>query len=476
MKIARGHAALLAACLVAPIGIVTPQVHAQGMTTNSEFLRGSRVAPLAHPPGWQAPVEIRADAPTLDWRDTIRLAVARYPAVAGARSAVDQQASLIDAARAGYLPRVQAEMTSGQQGEFGTGQVATVGLSQMLYDFGKTRSAVARERAAEQREQAELLATIDNVIEQGTQALIEIHRYDVLLETFAAQIEALERVEEITRLRAEAGAATRSDPLQARARIEAVQAKRLAALAQGAQWRSRLQTYVGPEAAAGSVSAGPGAVLDRQPSDVDVDQLPALRVARAQRDEADARLRNARAQRCPTISLEANANHRLGTAGDRYEDLYGRRTYNNAFISVRSDLYQGGSLAAQARAGASALEAADEQVRTERLLALDALRSQQMRIDGLVARIKVLEQRVDSIVETRELYWDQYIDLGTRNVLDLLNAEQEIGQSNEDLHNARHDLWLARLDYLLASGAARAAFGLESAARRDWAELPGDRP
>lgn len=429
--------------------------------------------PAARPPGWQPDAEAHMGAGgPLDWREAVQFAVARFPAIAGARSAIDQQTSLEAAARAGYLPRVQAEITSGQQGEFGTGQVATVGVSQMLYDFGKTRSAVARERAAGEREQAELLIAIDSVIEQTGQALIEIHRHEGLLDRFADQTEALERVEEITRLRAEAGAATRSDPLQARARIEAVEAKQSAARAQIDQWRSRLQTYIGADAMR-PVSAGPGALLEQGSTTIDVDALPAIHVARAQRAEAEALLRQARAQRYPTISLEANANHRLGAAGERYEDIYGRRTYNNALIAVRSDLYQGGATGARARASASALEVADEQLRTERLQALDALRTQRARIEGLAERIEVLDRRVTSIVETRELYWDQYLALGTRNVLDLLNAEQEIGQSTEDLHNARHDLWLAQLDYLLASGAARTAFGLQSAAERDWSGASG---
>lgn len=424
--------------------------------------RGAQLQPDGRPPGWVPGVAADAsDADALDWRQTVRVAVARFPAIAGARASIRQQASLVDAARAGYLPRVQAEVTSGQQGEFGTGQVATLGLSQMLYDFGKTRSAVARARAAEQREQAELLLAIDDVIEQTTHALIEIHRYEALVNTYVAQLEALARVEEITRLRAEAGAATRSDPLQARTRLEAVEARLSAARSQIRQWRSRLETYVGPDAAR-SLASGPGTLFERDARDVDVDDLPMLQATRAQRSEAEAALRQARARRYPTISLEANANHRLGDAGERHEALYGRRTYTNALVAVRSDLYQGGAVAAQARASASALEVADEQLRTERLLALDALRTQRERIEGLEDRVGLLERRAASIVETRELYWDQYLELGTRNVLDLLNAEQEIGQSAEDLENARHDLWRARLDHLLATGSARAAFGVDA--------------
>ena len=452
------------ACVCAQMALAQPRPPDAGLALGP--------AALAAPPGMPTRHD---DAQALDWPATVRSAVARYPAIAGARASIAQQASLVDAARAGYLPRVQAEVTSGQQGEFGAGQVASVGLSQMLYDFGKTRSAVARERAAERREQAELLVAIDGVIEQTCQALIEIHRYEALLEALGEQMTALARVEEITRLRAEAGAATRSDPLQARARMEAVEAKRAASRAQIDQWRSGLESYVGAEDAARPVSAGPGDVLSRASEAVDVDDLPALQVARATQSEAEALLRNARARRYPTISLEANANHRLGTAGDRYEDLYGRRTYNNALVAVRSDLYQGGAVAAQARASASALEVAGELLRTERLLALDTLRSRRRVRDGLVERIGLFEQRVGSIVETRELYWDQYLTLGTRNVLDLLNAEQEIGQSTEDLVNARHDLWRAQLDLLLASGGARAAFGLDEAGPEDRLD-PGVRP
>ncbi len=413
------------------------------------------------PPGWQASASEPDAAPALDWVATVQLAVERYPAIAGARASIDQQRSLVEAARAGYLPRVQAEVTSGQQGEFGTGQVATVGLSQMLYDFGKTGSAVARERAGEQRERAALQLAIDDVIEQTTQALIEIHRHQALHDTLMTQMDALTRVEDITRLRAEAGAATRSDPLQAQARLDAVQARLFGARTQIAQWRSRLETYVGSEASR-PVPGMPDGLMEAAPMEVDVDRLPALQIARARREEAQALLRNARAQRYPTISLEASANHRLGTAGERHEALYGRRTYSNTVLAVRSDLYQGGAVASRARASASALEVTEEELRAERLQALDAVRMQREQIAGLEQRIGILERRVASIVETRALYWDQYLALGTRNVLDLLNAEQEIGQSAEDLANARHDLWRARVAYLLASGAARQAFGLDA--------------
>lgn len=441
---------VIAFCLLASMPVSAQPVQQQG---------GNRSVGQPHSPGaLSSNIGVG-----LDWREAVRIALERHPSISAARATLEQQSNLIDAARAGYRPRLQAEMTAGEQGEFGTGQVATLGLSQMLYDFGKTRSAVERERAGERSERAALLQAVDGVLEETVQALIEVHRHQALQESVKSQITALGKVRDITEMRAAAGAATRSDPLQARSRMEATQARLLAVESQLRQWRSRLQTYIGPPALQ-TVAAAPVGVLDRQFSDADIHDLPVLQIAEAQREEAEAALRNVRAQRYPSIALEANANRRMGAAGDRYEQVYGKSTYSTAFISVRSTLYQGGGLSAQARAGVSAVQAAEARLQAERLTAMDSLRRYREQVEGLHARIELLEERVASISETRGLYWDQYLALGTRNALDLLNAEQEIGLSKEDLDNARHDLLSAQLGRLLASGRARAAFGLEDAA------------
>lgn len=466
----RGQSVLMGICLTMSLSAAATEAR---RSTEAAARRQASLAwalpaamSTARPPGaMTAPVQAPG-ATGLAWDDAVRLAVSHYPSVAAARSSLDQQSNLVDAARAGYRPQVQAEITSGEQGEYGTGQVATLGLSQMLYDFGKTGSAVERERAGVRRENAALLLAIDEVLGETVRALIEVHRYQTLRRTLGTQLEALDKVRDITELRAAAGAATRSDPVQARARVEAVQARLLAVESQSLQWRSRLQTYIGDQAMQ-AVAAAPDGMLEHASTDAQIDRLPAVLIAEAGREEAEAVLRHVRAQRYPTVSLEANANQRMGSAGDRYQEIYGKSSYGTAFVVVKGSLYQGGALSAQARAGASALQAAEQRLQTERLSALDALRRHREQIRGLQARVELLEQRVSSIVEARDLYWDQYLSLGTRNALDLLNAEQEIGQASEELDNARHDLWSAQLEHLLAAGQARAAFGLDEPA------LPG---
>lgn len=432
----------------------------------SELIRAAGTLPArSRPPGYPAADIDKTDTQSLDWREAIAIAVNRYPSITSALGTLAQQGELVNVAHAGYLPKLKGGITSGEQGEYGSGQVATLGLTQMLYDFGKTRSAVDRERAGVRREQAIVLQSIDDVIEQTAQALIEVHRYQVLRESANTRIEALRKVQEITELRAEAGAATRSDPVQARARVEAAQAHLFEIGSQLQQWRGRLMTYLGPGGLPVEVQEAPRGLLDNggvQMGEDELRRLPQVLVAEAERAMAEADLENARAQRYPTISFEANANKRMGPAGNRYEQIYGKSTYSTAFISMNSSLYQGGALAAQSRASANALAAADAKLEAARLTATDELRTYGERIEGLKRRIGVLEERVRSITETRELYWDQYLSLGTRNVLDLLNAEQEISQSVEDLANARHDLWMAQLGWLVTAGLAREVFGLNN--------------
>lgn len=459
-----GRAAL---CLL----LAAPDAYAEakGGDREGEILDTSALVRAVGEPAAQArpPVSGAQARPVqgLGWREAVAIAVGRYPTITSALGSLARQGEMVDVARSGYYPQIKAGVTLGQQDTFGTGPVATLGVSQMLYDFGKTSSAVDRERAGVRQKQALALQAMDAVAKQTVQALIEIHRYQTLQQIAQARIEALNKLKGITELRANAGVANQSDPVQASARVEAAQAHLLEINAQLAQWRSRLITYLGPTNLPVEVQDAPADLFEASDAPIGDEQLarlPAVLAAQAAREIARADLRNLRAQRYPTITLEATGNKRMGAAGDRYAQIYDKSTYAAAYLSLNSSLFNGGAMAAQSRAAAQAVAAADADVEAARLAALDELRGYSEQAAGLRGRFGVLEQRVQSITHTRELYWDQYLSLGTRTVLDLLNAEQEGSQSLEDLANARHDLMIAQLGALVASGRARAAFRLDN--------------
>ena len=82
-------------------------------------------------------------------------------------------------------------------------------------------------------------------------------------------------------------------------------------------------------------------------------------------------------------------------------------------------------------------------------------------IQGLMALRGALSERQQSITETRSLYREQYLALGTRSALDLLNAEQEIAQAAFDVVQNRYDALAAQVNFIDASGQARAVYGLD---------------
>ena len=155
-------------------------------------------------------------------------------------------------------------------------------------------------------------------------------------------------------------------------------------------------------------------------------------MAQADAAVALAELRNYKAQRYPTLSLEANTNKYIGDIAD-----YQRHSqYQNVYLSVNSTLYQGGALVAQESASARAL-AARTTIASKKLEISDQQRNYFQSVKGLQKNITLLSSRMKTIMETRSLYREQYLSLGNRNVLDLLNAEQEISRARQDLINAR---------------------------------------
>lgn len=201
----------------------------------------------------------------------------------------------------------------------------------------------------------------------------------------------------------------------------------------------------------------------------DADLLPDVLAAQADRKVANAQLAVARAQRYPTISLDASTNKALN--GVNANTLERNGTYHTLMINLSSVIYQGGALDAQVRAALAAEEAARQRIESARLTASDQVRSFREMAIGAQARLGVLADRKRSIVEARDLYREQYT-LGTRSILDLLNAEQEIYLAAADEQGVLHDLWQNRVSYIGATGQSRALYDLNNTTVQGMELLP----
>ena len=97
-------------------------------------------------------------------------------------------------------------------------------------------------------------------------------------------------------------------------------------------------------------------------------------------------------------------------------------------MKVQMPLYQGGGLTARRNAAGHAVEAAQSTIQRTRLEVRQKLLEARSQVMSLLSTLQIQGRQEALSARTRELYQQQYLDLGSRPLLDVLNAEQEVYQ------------------------------------------------
>jgi outer membrane protein, adhesin transport system len=403
------------------------------------------------------------EADGLSLEAAIRQAVAWHPNVTAAAATFDARGADVDVARAGYLPRVSAGVAAGYDNRFGSAwrPRPQVSATQMLYDFGKVRSAVDAAQAGTRVGRADLLIAIDGLIRETGYAIVEVQRNAALHDIAQEQLSRISEISGLVADRVAKGASTRSDGLQAQSRVAAAKATLAQIEAEQRRWKSNLAYLLGgedkpitispdmPDWLMGSCSAGVR----------DWSAVPTVMRAEAQREQAAADLRRTRADRLPTVSL----------AGDAAIDMGAPFTDRSAYsvgLSVSSTVFGGNAVRARVRSADHSLTAADAAARYARTDTGQRFAEARQQIASLTRLLDTVNLREAEMAETGKLYRVQYLEMGTRTLVDLLNAEQELHQARFDAVNTEHELRRLQLDCLYYSGRSRDAFGLTGSSIR----------
>jgi adhesin transport system outer membrane protein len=385
-------------------------------------------------------------------------AVSWHPSIVEAAARLSQQEQQIDVAQASYYPQVTGGVGVGYDSASTARWAprANLGVNQRIWDFGKTASEVAAERAGMRARKAAVLLAVDAIVRDTSYAIIEIRRSRELLEVAQEQRDSVSAIGLLVETRYRQGAATRSDALQALSRVDAAESTILQIEAELRRWQSNLAFLLGRETAPEVNGEGEesfeGACQNR---DIDWMQVPAMLRAEAEREQALAELRRARADRYPTISLGA------GASTDIHDPFDDRRTDYNVGLNVSTSLFDGGARGAGARSADYALNAAEAALDAARLESTRLLAEAREQVTIFRERLDTLDMRQAKMEETRKLYRLQYLELGTRTLVDLLNAEQEVSQIRFDAVNSRYDLVRLGVDCLYTTGDLRFALGLD---------------
>ena len=386
-----------------------------------------------------------------------REAVAWHPSVIEAAGTLAARGEEVAAARAGYLPTISAGVGSGYDSRVaGTFRPRPqFGASQMLYDFGKVASDVAAARAGTQASRADMLLAVDSLIRDTAYAIIEWQRAAAQRIIATEQVASIRQISDLVGQRSTMGAATRSDALQAQARVEAALVTLSQIEAEERRWSSNLTFLLGRATPPTGVAAEVPDWLMRSCSGPtpDWNDVPSVMAADALTRRAAANLRRSRADRYPTLSVGGDASTDVGSP-------FGDRSIYNLGLRVTSNVFAGGLTKARVRGASYQLDAAEASAQRVRNASGQQFAEAQQQIDSLSQLATTLASRQDNMRETGRLYRIQYLEMGTRTLVDLLNAEQEFQQVRIDAVNTQQNVRRLQVDCLFVSGRMRDAFGL----------------
>jgi outer membrane protein len=437
-------------------------MHSGGMM-RTLLLGGAALVGLAMPAG----------AETL--REALAKAYASNPSITGQRAAQRALDENVPIARASGLPGVNAtgSVTDNllvannnflNPERSGNGQL---NLTVPLFQGGAVKNSV---RAAETRVdagRAQLRGTEATTFTNVVAAYMNVIRDEAITSLNQQNVRVLDVNLRASRDRFQVGDLTRTDVAQSEARLALARAQLQQA---EAQLISSRENYI-------AVVGSPPVALDQPPMlpnlpnspatavSVALENNPNLIAARRQADATRYDISVARANRLPRVSAVTGGTYfnYLGSLppASRAQGVNNSGTAAQAGLQFTLPLFQGGRPAAQVRqAQAQRSQALEAAIATERAVISQARsayavwQSSQQVIASSETAVNANKLSLEGVRAENSV--------GTRTILDILNAEQELLNSQVTLVTARRDAYVAGFALLAAMGNAEARdLGLE---------------
>ena len=184
-----------------------------------------------------------------------------------------------------------------------------------------------------------------------------------------------------------------------------------------------------------------------------------LKAADLRKNAAKSNARSAASDRLPKIDIvgagsESETNQfnyegfSINGQGIPVPAVTGRRNYS---IQLSMPIFQGGAVYSKRKQAYAQYNEADENTLFAERRIIQEVRSQFSNVVTLVANVTAQQQAVISATSALEATQVGY-KVGTRNVVDLLQAEKNLYSAEKNLANAKYDYILANLRLALAAG------------------------
>jgi outer membrane protein len=394
-------------------------------------------------------------------QDALVSAYNNNPTLAAQRANLRATDELVSQARAGWRPNVSFSTDYGWQNVKTGGEGAALDRSQHREPnsyaltaeqplFRGFRTVAGTERAKNQvlAGRARLQAAEQSVLFSAVQAFMNVVRDQAVLELNINNEQVLRRQLEAARDRFQVGEITRTDVAQAESRWVGATADRIQAEGNLEASRATYRNIVG-EAPIDLVPPTPAAALP-----TDGEQAARMAVAAnpnvvaAEYDEKASRenVRVVDGERLPTLSLRGDLSKGFQQSA---EDVSQQIASARVVLSV--PIYQQGAEYSRARQARETVAEDRHQIDVERRNAIqsatrawEALQTVQARIRSLRSQIEAAQIALEGVQREAEV--------GSRTVLDVLDAEQELLIARVSLVTSQRDHVVAVYDVLSSVG------------------------
>nr|WP_326493416.1 TolC family outer membrane protein [Lelliottia sp. SL45] len=399
-------------------------------------------------------------------KESILFAFDRDPSVSQQAAQMGIGQAQIDEARSGWMPQISLNgntghsQTTDSSGSLKNSAAWGLSLTQLVYDFGKTNSAISQSSAQHDSYRYQLMATLSSVAEKTALSYVDVKRYTDLTQAAQENILALKNVQQLAKLRSSAGLSSTSDELQTQTRVAGMQATLEQYNAALKSARARLSVLTGIDAQ--QLSPLPTTLEVQQDSldSIDYTLIPSVLAARTMESSAQYGIERAKSQHWPTLSLKGGRT--------RYES--DNRSYWDDQIQLNIDapLYQGGAVSARVRQAEGARAMAASQVDQARFDVLQKASVAMADWSGARGRMEAGNVQLENALRAREVYKNEYT-LGKRSINDLLSVEQDVWQATSSKISAEYDSWASAVNYASAVDNLMQRIGIEKNAA---AKLP----
>lgn len=373
--------------------------------------------------------------------------------IAAARSTRESNRYNTDIARSALLPQAQAQYSYtsiNADAHFGSTDVNNnyelgslqLSASQTLFNLNSWYTWQAA-KTADQGYDLQLQLSEQQLLLSTAQAYFNVLRAQENLTTAEAEEKAVKRSLEQTKQRFDVGLIAITEVQEAQASYDLTKVNLLSLQAALDVSYEALETLTGQRYDNLSSLRENLPMLMPEPANVDdwvttgLEKYPGVQMAMIQKQTVGKQRDAARASHLPTVSLGASYTTGDNAPSSSYPNVYDAEV-TTVGVNVSVPLLAGGAIYAQSKQAAVNYATADYQLESNRRQVRQSIRSLYRQLQTSVQNIDARKQAITSARSAMDATETGY-QVGTRNIVEVLNAQKNVYSAERDYANARYD-------------------------------------